>query len=84
MAGPPKPPASIGYLHRWLQQLHARSGIGAMGFARLSHLEIEAWARLRRIRIREHEIDALLQLDDVMLAPPKGPPKAPKAGKADG
>jgi hypothetical protein len=50
------------------------------GFARLSHLEIEAAARLHGWRLRPHEIDALLLLDDVMLAPPT----PPKAGKRDG
>lgn len=68
LAGP-EIPEWLDYLHGWLHELHGRSGVGMNGLAPLSHSTIDAWARLKRLTIEPHEVDALLWLDGIMLNP---------------
>lgn len=67
---PPWPiPEAVAHLWRWAVELHGRSGGGMGGLMPLSYSELRAWAKLRDIRIRPHEVDALIRIDAVMLHP---------------
>lgn len=48
------------------------------GYAPLSYTTVEAWARLMGTRVRPWEVEALIAVDAVLLAP--GTPVDPPAG----
>jgi len=62
------------YLWEWVRALHGRSGVGPAGLAPLSYETVAAWARLSGERPRPFEVEALMDLDAVLLSP--GPEKA--------
>jgi hypothetical protein len=56
------PPEQIGYLWDWFSALTDWRQ-QTMGVGPLSHLEMEAWARLMRIEISPFEVEVLRMLD---------------------
>lgn len=64
-------PYCVGYLRGWVSELHGRSGVGQFGLAPLSYATIESWSRLKGVRVKPHEVDALIALDGFMLNPGK-------------
>lgn len=72
----PEPPR-LDYLWGWFCQLSDWRVVG-FSLGAISHLEIEAWARLMRIELFPSEVDALRRLDrayrlhaQAASAPPK-------------
>lgn len=57
----PEVPPALDHVWEWFWELIPG------GDERLSHLEIEAWARLRSVRLRSLEVRALRKLDSVRL-----------------
>jgi hypothetical protein len=53
---------------RWFWDLNMGRGVSQVGYLGLPATEIAAWANLRRIRLREWELDALRRLDATFLA----------------
>lgn len=62
-------PDSLRYLLSWVQQLHARSGVGMNGFAPLTWGTLGEWSRMAGNAPDQEDIDALFLLDGVMLFP---------------
>jgi hypothetical protein len=60
-------PAAAQYLLDWFWELNMGRGISQAGYLGLSAVEIQAWASLRQIRLRDWELDALRQLDAKFL-----------------
>jgi hypothetical protein len=60
--GPPLPPAAA-YLWGWWSELHEARGAGGMGLAAITYPDIEAWCRLRGIRLAPWETAMLTALD---------------------
>lgn len=63
---PPMPDAAE-YLWSWFLDLHRARGSGGMGPSTISYLDIDAWCRLRRIRLAVWELDVLLALDGAWM-----------------
>lgn len=60
-------PDAFAHIWDWFYELASRRTTGMSGFNPISHMEVEAWARLRRIDVAPWEVRLLLQLDAVML-----------------
>jgi hypothetical protein len=65
----PTMPYCMQYMVRWLDEVHARSGLGMEGVAPLSYDTIAKWAMLTGRDPMPHEVDALLMLDAVRRNP---------------
>lgn len=65
--GPPLPDGAA-YVWGWYGELAATAPAGGMGPPVITHMQIEAWARLRQIRPEPIELDWLFTLDDRRLA----------------
>jgi hypothetical protein len=65
--GPEIPPALV-HLWGWFSELSQGRQPGAMGPARLTFLDIDAWARLTRTPIEPWELSVILRLDSAWLA----------------
>jgi hypothetical protein len=63
----PELPPTFEYLWRWFVQLHGKRD-GGFGPERLKDREIEAWARLRQIKLKLFELHLLDRLDDIWMA----------------
>ena len=68
LEGPPYPEA-LEYLHRWILQLHARSGFGMSGYAPMTWATLDAWSRLTGNVPDGEDLDALFVLDAVLCHP---------------
>lgn len=64
----PEFPEPLAYLHRWLFELHGRSGIGMHGAAPLTYTTIRDWMALKDVAPTPLEIDALMLLDQTLLS----------------
>jgi hypothetical protein len=73
----PDRPRALGYLLDWLYQLHGRSGMGMDGPAPLSYGAIADWSRLTGNEPDADEVDALMELDMVMLTVGRAKPSTP-------
>jgi hypothetical protein len=60
-------PEAMAHLWRWFRELAMGRTFTEYGAQALSHAEIDAWARLRRIELSSKELDVLRMLDAVML-----------------
>lgn len=58
------PPDAIAHVWQWFLSLHRRRRVGMNGPEPLDDLAIEAWAKLRRIRLLPVEVEALAALDE--------------------
>lgn len=68
----PDRPECLDYLFGWLYELHGRSGVGMNGFAPLSYSTIDSWAKLTGNRPTQLDVQALIELDSVLLYPESG------------
>ncbi|WP_424813570.1 phage tail assembly chaperone [Roseococcus sp. YIM B11640] len=66
LSGPPKPEAAA-YLWDWFLEMHRARG-GGMGPAAITHQDIEAWGRLKGVRLAPWELEAIQALDGTWLA----------------
>lgn len=57
-------PAPLAHVWQWFGEMMPRRIPSFSGVSTLPHSEILAWCALRRIRINNAELDALLSLDD--------------------
>jgi hypothetical protein len=57
------------YLYRAAIEMHGRSGVGMGGLMPVSFTTIADYSRLKDIQFRPHEVDAIVQLDSVLLYP---------------
>ena len=67
-------PGVLAYLWQWFLELHGHRGVGPMGPAPLTWLDLDAWARRMRRDPAPWEFDVLSRLDDTFFAvtmPPK-------------
>lgn len=60
-------PEAMAHLWRWFRELSMGRVFNEYGAQGLSHVEIDAWSRLRRINLTSCEYSILRRLDAVML-----------------
>jgi hypothetical protein len=61
-------PRAAQYLLEWFWELNMGRAVSQAGYLGLSSVEIVAWATLRRISLRDWELDAIRQLDSKFLS----------------
>jgi hypothetical protein len=64
----PDLPEPLFYLYEWSHELFGRSGVGPNGFAPLSYTTIRDWAILTGNDPSLDDVQALIRLDQTMLA----------------
>lgn len=85
LAEAPPVPASLAYLRGILYQVHGRSGASMGGLLPLSDTTVRHWCENNGIELQPGEIDALKQLDAVLLTEQqKAKPKQPRADQPVG
>lgn len=63
--GPERPPAGD-YLWGWFLELHRVRG-GGMGPAPITFQDLEAWARMRALRLAPWEVEVIQDLDTTWM-----------------
>lgn len=74
-------PQRIGYLWDWTMQLHGRSGAHMSGLNPLSYTTIRDWAELTNQWPEPHEVNALIELDALLLGIAREPEPEPEPAK---
>ncbi|MEF2074348.1 phage tail assembly chaperone [Consotaella aegiceratis] len=59
----PHVPEAGRLLWQWFGELHEARGYGMVGPDPISHVEIEAWARLRRVQLQPHHVEIVRAMD---------------------
>jgi len=68
LANLPELPPHAAHLWEYFTELSRKRVMGFNGPASLQFVDIEAWGRLKRVRLDPWELDAILTLDDLFLA----------------
>lgn len=64
-------PDGAEHIYGWFLELSARRGFGTAGAFALSFADIEAWQRVRGIKLLAHELQWILALDRRWFRPEK-------------
>lgn len=67
MIGQELPPEAA-HIWSWFISLHRARGSNGMGPNPLSYTDIHAWSSLTGIGVRQSELDALFEVDQIWLA----------------
>ncbi|ROT45002.1 hypothetical protein [Pusillimonas sp. NJUB218] len=67
LQNPPELPEGAETVWGWFQELAAQRQQGINGGMSLSFTEIDAWGRLRGIRLARWQLDLILRLDALLL-----------------
>lgn len=63
----PEIPLAAEYLYDWFLELSRARSSSGFGINPISHLEIDAWARLYGISPQPHELQIIAALDDAYI-----------------